>query len=54
MKLNNIIKNFKFDKRLIEWNLNNEIISVDEYEKYLQSLLDLSDKKEEISSLTNK
>ena len=48
MKLNNIIKNFKFDKRLVEWNLSNEIISINEYKQYLQSLSDLSTEKEEL------
>ena len=48
MKLNNLIKDFRFDKRLVEWNLINGVVNKEEYEQYLQSLSDLSDSKEEV------
>lgn len=34
------MKNLKFDKRLIEWNLRNGIITQEEYKKYLEQLPD--------------
>jgi len=48
MKLNNIIKDFRFDKRLVEWNRINRVIDAKEYEEYLKSLPDLSDHKEDM------
>ena len=40
MKLNQIIRQFRFDKRLVEWNLNNKVVSQKEYKEYLKSLAD--------------
>lgn len=37
-------KNIKFDKRLIEWNLNNGQLTKEEYKKYIEQLPDLADK----------
>lgn len=37
-------KNIKFDKRLIEWNLNNGQLTKEELKKYMDQLPDLSDK----------
>ena len=48
MKLNKIIRSFQFDKRLVEFNLNNNFIKSGEYKKYKDSLKDLSREKEEL------
>lgn len=39
-------QNLKFDKRLIEWNLNNGQLTQEEYKKYLESLPDLGNNVE--------
>lgn len=43
---NQAMKDMKFDKRLIDWNLANGLITKEELEKYLQSLPDLGSKVE--------
>lgn len=48
MKLNNLIKDFRFDKRIVNWGVRYKTITYQEYEKYLESLEDLSDEKENI------
>ncbi len=35
-------KNLKFDKRLLEWNINNGQLSKEELKKHLEQLPDLS------------
>ena len=51
MKLNSIIRDLRFDKRIMEWNIRYNLITHQEYQEYLRSLPDLSDKKENIISL---
>lgn len=51
MKLNDIIQDLRFDKRIIEWGVRYKIISREEYQKHLQSLTDLSDQKEDLITL---
>lgn len=36
------MKNLKYDKRLLEWNLNNGLLSKEELKKHLDELPDLS------------
>lgn len=48
MKLNNLIKDFRFDKRIVNWGIRYNTITSEEYEKHLKSLEDLSDEKENI------
>ena len=48
MKLNNLIKDFRFDKRIVKWGVRYKTITYQEYEDYLKSLDDLSDEKESI------
>ena len=48
MKLNNIIQDLRFDKRIVEWGIRYKITSREEYQKHLQSLSDLSDQKEDL------
>lgn len=48
MKLNNLIKDFRFDKRIVNWGVRYKTITYKEYEDYLKSLEDLSDEKENI------
>ena len=48
MKLNNIIQDLRFDKRIVEWSIRYKITSREEYQKHLQSLPDLSDQKEDL------
>lgn len=48
MSLDKAIKNLKFDKRMVEWNLNNGLLTKEEYEKYVQQLPDL---KEQVNLL---
>ena len=50
MKLNNLIKDLRFDKRIVEWGIRYNIITYEEYKKYLKSLKNLSDKKEQMIS----
>ncbi len=51
MKLNNIIQDLRFDKRIVEWGVRYKVISREEYQKHLQSLTDLSDQKEDLITL---
>ena len=48
MKLNSLIKESRFDKRIIEWGIRHKMITHSEYQKCLQSLPDLSDQKESL------
>ena len=48
MKLNNIIKDFKFDKRMIDWGLRYKSITHKEYEQHIKSLPDTSADKERV------
>ncbi len=50
MKLNKIIHQFRFDKRLVEWNLSNKTISAEEYKNHLKSLADDSDSRQDMFS----
>ncbi len=50
MKLNNLIKNLRFDKRMIEWGTRYSIITYEEYQEHLRSLPDLLEKKENMVS----
>ena len=51
MKLNKIIKEQRFDNRIIEWGLRDNLISAKEYAEYLKSLPDLSDQTENMQIL---
>lgn len=46
MKLNKLIKDLRFDKRIIEWGIRYNLITHEDYNKYQKSLEDLSDEKE--------
>lgn len=48
MSLDKAIREFKFDKRLIELRLKNGEVTQEEYNKYMQSLPDLSAECEKI------
>ena len=48
MKLNNLIKDLRFDKRIINWGIRYKTITYQEYEDYLKSLEDLSNQTENI------
>ena len=49
MKLNELARELRFDKRIIEWGAHYGAITYSEYRKYLESLPDLSDDKEDIT-----
>ena len=51
MKLNILIKDLRFDKRIMEWGIRYNLITYQEHQQYLNSLPDLSDKKESIIDL---
>lgn len=42
MNLNKAMQQSKFDTRLVDFNINNGIVTKEEYEQHLQSLQDLS------------
>ena len=46
MGLSKSLENKKFDSRLIEWNLKNNVISKSEYDQYISSLQDSSNNAE--------
>ena len=48
MKLNSIIQDLRFDKRIMEWNIRYNLITHQEYQKYLDNLPDVSNEKEAI------
>ncbi|MDE0118913.1 MAG: hypothetical protein OXM55_02755 [Bdellovibrionales bacterium] len=48
MKLKSIIRDLQFDKRIMEWNIRYNLITHQEYQKYLNALPDVSDDKEPI------
>lgn len=48
MSLDKAIKNLKYDKRMVEWNLNNGLLTKEELEKHTQQLPDL---KEQVNLL---
>lgn len=43
MSFENATKNLKYDKRMIDWNINNNQISKEELKKHLDSLPDLAE-----------
>lgn len=49
MQLNSLIKELRFDKRIAEWGIRYNVMTYEDYHKYLQSLPDLSDQKENIT-----
>ena len=49
MQLNSLIKELRFDKRITEWGIRYNVMTYEDYHKYLQSLPDLSDQKENIT-----
>lgn len=49
MKLNDMVQIMKFDARLVERNMKNQVISEQDLRSYLDSLPDLSDKKEQLN-----
>ena len=49
MQLNSLIKELRFDKRITEWSIRYNVMTYEDYHKYLQSLPDLSDQKENIT-----
>ena len=48
MRLNTLIKDLCFDKRIVEWGVRYNVITYKDYRNYLKSLPDLSDKKKSI------
>ena len=50
MKINSSIKELCFDKRIVEWGLQNKdsALSSEKYKKHLESLPDLSAEKDPI------
>ena len=44
MKLNKIIQEQRFDKRIVQWGLRHNVISPKEYQAHLKSLPDLKNK----------
>ena len=46
--LNDIIQDLHFDKRIVEWGIRYKLIKREEHQKYMESLPDLSDKKEDL------
>jgi|GEM_PF-1391914 len=42
MSLDKAMKNLKYDRRMTEWNINNGQMTREEFQKYLDSLPDLS------------
>ena len=53
MKLNEIMNEFKLDKRMVNWSLDSKLLTHKEYEQHLKSLPDLSSEAEE-SDVLNK
>ena len=51
--LNNL-KKLKYDKRMINWNLKQKVITKEEYEKHLKGLEDMSDLKETMKEVQEK
>ena len=43
MALNKNLEKLKFDKRMIEWNFNQKLITYDDVQKHLESLEDASE-----------
>lgn len=46
MKLNDIINEFKLDKRMVNWSLDQKLLTYKEYDRHLKSLPDLSSEAE--------
>lgn len=44
-ELSDNLKRLKYDKRMINWNLKQKVITKEEYKKHLLELEDLSDLK---------
>ena len=42
-----MLKKLKYDKRMLNWNLRQKLLTKEEYDKYLKSLEDLSHLKAE-------
>lgn len=42
MSLDKAMKNLKYDKRLTEWNITNNQITKEDWQKHLESLPDLA------------
>ena len=42
MSLDKDLENLSFDKRMIEWNLTQKLITKEEWQKHLESLEDVS------------
>ena len=51
MKLNDIVNEFRLDKRMINWSLDYKLLTHKEYEQHLKSLPDLSSETEESCAL---
>ena len=47
-ELSDNLKRLKYDKRMINWNLKQKVITKEDYKKHLLGLEDLSDLKEEL------
>ena len=50
MKLNSLIKESRFDNRIVEWGIRHKMITYEEYKKYLKSLSDLSNQGKSVIS----
>lgn len=49
MSLDKAVKNLKWDKRLVEWNLRNGQLTPEELKKHLEALPDMKDKIDIVS-----
>ena len=48
MKLTDLIKDLRFDKRLTEWGIRYTPLKEEDFQNYLKSLPDLTDQQENI------
>ena len=50
MKLNKIIQERRFDKRIAQWGLRHNMITPQEYQAHIKALPDLTNQKEDKKS----
>jgi hypothetical protein len=49
MSLDKAMKNLKFDTRMIEYNINNGLLTNEELQKHIQALQDIADQSETLN-----
>jgi hypothetical protein len=49
MSLDKAMKNLKFDTRMIEYNINNGLLTKEELQKHIQALQDIADQSETLN-----